>query len=189
VRCRLARLLAALGITVAAAVAGSIAVSVPAHAASCSGENCVGVDPFAAGCSTTSTTSAIFQNGSAIATIENHYSHGCNTNWAVAYENSAAQNAGYRLAITIDTSWHINFNGNPNYARYQETCYPNPTGILVNTNLTSHFDQYENCSGSYGGAGGWPMWTDMINGQYWTFATMYVYNSSGTLVSSPGVGQ
>lgn len=183
------RLLAALALSATAAVIAPVVAGTPAHAASCSGENCVGIDPNAAGCSTTSTTSAIFQVGSAIATIENHYSQACNTNWAVAYENSAAQSAGYRLAISIDTSWHINANGDPNYGRYQETCYPNPTGILVNTNLTTHFDQYENCSGSYGGATGWPTWTDMINGQYWTFATMNVYNSSGTLVSSPGIGQ
>lgn len=91
------RLLAALALSATAAVIAPVVAGTPAHAASCSGENCVGIDPNAAGCSTTSTTSAIFQVGSAIATIENHYSQACNTNWAVAYENSAAQSAGYRI--------------------------------------------------------------------------------------------
>ena len=164
-----------VGIALLATVAGSIvASSAPAYAASCSGAGCMGMDPYNAGCSATSTRSTTYQSGSAVATLVNEYSYSCNANWSVAYENSAAETAGWQLYTYISTYWTKTVNHvTLSYSEF--TCTPN-NGKGVNSYWSGNeYIQDETCTGPYGGKYGWPIWTDMVNGQYLTTATMAIY--------------
>ncbi|ETK37800.1 RIP homotypic interaction motif-containing protein [Microbispora sp. ATCC PTA-5024] len=92
---------------------------------------------------------------------------------------------GWRLAIRI-TARYVTSSG---YAYNTDMCAPNPSGLMSNTNWTYHYDLWRECSGSYGGATGWPMWTDMVDGRPVTHGTLTVYNSSGVQIGSTTADQ
>ena len=157
-----------LASTAAIALAAGALVSVStgeAAAAPCLGRSCAFQDP--AGCTAASSITKHYVSGSKEATVVNEYSTLCNANWVFAYENTAAQNAGWQLALDIWTT-----DSSP--AR-EEMCVPDP----VKETDTGTQDLIEICRGAYGGATGWPTWTDMVDGTHMTYGTMTVFDASG----------
>jgi hypothetical protein len=148
----------------------------PAFAASCSGGGCVGHDPYLYGCAVTSTTSATYTSGAAQATIVNKYSFGCNANWAEASLNAAARSAGWQIQESV---WDYNAAQTGTLA---EACFP--------SNFNNSGQSWETCNGLYyNGSTGWPAWTDMVNGSYFTKAPMSVFNASGTFLGQVWANQ
>lgn len=169
------RMLATIS-TLAVSAAGLIALSpAAALAAPCSGAGCSTQDPYALSCTAASSITRTYQSGSAIATIVNEYSSLCNANWVFAYENTAAQQAGWSLYLEIQTSYTANGG-----TITQTMCSPDP---IVETD-TDSADVTELCRGTYGGQNGWPMWTDMVDGTNKAYGELEVFNSNGTKLAT-----
>ncbi|MFJ5520921.1 DUF2690 domain-containing protein [Streptomyces griseoluteus] len=133
---------------------------------SCNGSSCVGHDPRTFGCPVTSTTTATYNSGAATVTLYNRYSSTCNSNWAEAVENPAAQQAGWG----VDLSIFAMTSNQPNASALQKSCFPGPS----NTGSS-----WEECNGAeYYGTSGWPAWTDMVDGHYYTWALLSVWDAS-----------
>lgn len=47
-------------------------------------------------------------------------------------------------------------------------CSPYPVQFWINNGIS------ERCDQNYGGANGWPMWTDMVGGTNTSYGTLYV---------------
>lgn len=122
----------------------------------CYGPTCNNLDPYQQHCDVTSVRS-IYVNcsgtcsGSA-AVLKNVYSAGCNANWTVLeYGNPA----GRPFLIDIDTSYYIG-----------------------SRRVRSHLCYPENCSSYYTGTG-YPMWTNMVDGQNLATACAHTNNGDG----------
>jgi hypothetical protein len=162
---RLARLTVAIALLAAGGTASMLSATA-ASAASCSGFSCHGYDPVAEGCSTTSTTTAYASSGGVTyATLWNRYSAGCKANWSRAELTSAAISAGYTMLVLADTS---DSRGN-----YEDMCWPGPNNNVGALN--------ESCGNPYGGSS--IAYTDMVDGTNTADAYVYIYNSSGNLVT------
>lgn len=146
-----------------------------ASAATCSGWGCHGLDPSAKGCSASSTvqTSANF-NGTTLAILQNRYAGNCNANWARAELTTAGLNAHDTFVIDIFTT---DSRGDFEYMCYPVVPSENGAGLLQ-----------EDCSGGkVSGSGFW--FSDMVDGTNSTTADVYVYNSSGTFLTSASASQ
>jgi hypothetical protein len=146
-----------------------------AMAAGCSGRGCAGHDPHAESCTAASSITKTYTSGAAVATVVNEYSSVCNANWTFAYENTSAQNAGWTLFLSISTTDSLSPSG-----AYEYMCTPGP---VLETDPGSA-DIVEVCRGTYSGAAGWPMWTDMVDGTHKSYATLTVYNSAGNKIAA-----
>lgn len=152
-------------------VGGALAMTAgSAAAAPCSGGSCNAQDPYSLGCTAASSITKTYTSGSKVATFVNEYSKLCNANWVFAYENTAAQNAGWQLNIGIST--------HDTHGVYWFMCSPYPAEFSIGGGIS------EQCVDNYGGANGWPMWTDMVDGTNKSFGSMNVYDSSGNLITT-----
>jgi hypothetical protein len=142
-----------------------------AYAASCTGRGCATQDPNASGCTAASSITKTYQSGSAVATFVNEYSKVCNANWVLAYENAAAQNAGWGLYIKVSTTDSI---GGQEYM-----CMPQTGPVIFEGKNIS-----ESCGGWYSGATGWPTWTDMVDGTNKSYGKMWIYSRSGAQIGT-----
>jgi hypothetical protein len=156
-------------------MAGGFAVigtAASASAASCSGYSCHGHDPNVYGCSVSSTASAPANfNGTQVATVYNRYSQNCNANWGRGQLTQAGLNAHDSIIVDVFTT--------DSHGTHEYMCYPGPnnTGALT-----------ENCSGAtYGGSAA--IFSDMVDGTNTATADVYVYNSSGTFITSASASQ
>lgn len=159
-----------------ALVAGALVFSASGTAlASCTGWGCHGLDPSAQGCSATSTVTASANfNGTTLATLQNRYSSGCNANWARAELTTAGLNAHDQFYIDIFT--------NDSHGIFEYMCYP----VVSGENGAGDLD--EDCSGALISASGF-WFSDMVDGTNSTTADVYVYNSSGTFLTSASATQ
>lgn len=163
------RLLAAL--TAALVIAGGtlFAVAGSAAAAPCYGGSCNTQDPYNLGCTAYSSITKTYTSGSKVVTFVNEYSKVCNANWVFAFENTAAQNAGWQLNIGISTL-------DANNTRWF-MCSPYTAEFSIGGGIS------EQCWKNYGGANGWPMWTDMVDGTKKSYGSLYVYDTSGNQIT------
>lgn len=54
-------------------------------------------------------------------------------------------------------------------------CSPYPVQFWISNGVS------ERCDQNYGGANGWPMWTDMVDGTNTSYGTLYLYPTSNPL--------
>lgn len=172
---RLSRLSAFLGGIVLFSGVVVFGTSSIASAAGCSGYGCHGLDPVAQGCSASSTVQASANyNGTAVAIVQNRYASNCNSNWTRAELTTAGLNAHDSFIIDMFTT--------DSHGLHEYMCYPvvsgqNGTGFLQET-----------CSGgTISGSGFW--YGDMVDGTNTATADVYVYNSSGTFITSASASQ
>jgi hypothetical protein len=148
---------------------GAAAVTAPAYAAAtCSSYSCTGHDPQTRypGCkaNTTHGSTTASYGGIVVVTAWNYYSVPCNANWAQGQLTPGAVSRGYKMQVQIATD--------PPNGVHEAMCYPGPsdTGQTI-----------ENCTSPlYGGS--LPAYTDMVMGTNLTFATVSVFDPSGTTV-------
>lgn len=177
---RLPRLAAFASTLVMAGGFAILGMAGSASAATCYGASCAGHDPVIYGCSASHTVSAAAKlNGVTLATIQNRFSSGCDTNWGRAQLSPAGLQA--RDSIVVDVLAQDR-NGINEYM-----CYPGPSN-------TGHLQ--ENCycpnlsfcpSSTYGGSN-WA-YTDMVDGKNLATARVFVYNSSGQWITQAEVSQ
>jgi hypothetical protein len=155
--------IATLGITAMAAV--------PAQASmSCYGFSCHGLDPLAAGCAATKSTTVLAQvndplNPETVAVVNNNYSSDCSSNWASATLTQQGYNDGDTMAVIIEAT---DSQGN-----LESMCYPGPSG-------TGALNEYCYQSAYRGTA---TAFTDMVDGTNVTQAFVYVYDFNGDLIA------
>jgi hypothetical protein len=142
----------------------------PAYAGNCTGTTCIGHDPDAEGCPSSSITSAAAYSGATkLATVWNKYSVPCNTNWASAQLTTAAINDGYTLYDEVYT-WDKN-------GTFESMCFPGPDNTGLNPEGCTNWPRSGYCCSGY-------PYTDMVWGATTTYADVFVINSSGTIVAS-----
>lgn len=106
-----------------------------------------------------------------MATVINYWSAACNSNWSEATLNSAAISAHWQITVAI---WEENSTKTSNIAA---STFP--------SNLSNSGQTWEDWNGKlYGGASGWPAWSDMVGGQNYTRGIANVYNNSGTYIGA-----
>lgn len=167
----------------AVVLAGGFAIlgtSGSASAATCFGASCAGHDPALYNCSATHTVSAVAQvNGVTLATVENRFSSGCDSNWGRAQLSAAGLQAGDSLVVDV---FALDRNGVNEYM-----CYPGPS----NTGRTQESCTCTNLSfcpsGTYHGSS-WA-YTDMVDGKNVATARVFVYNSSGQWITQAEASQ
>ncbi|WP_157436511.1 hypothetical protein [Actinospica robiniae] len=166
----------AASLALAAALGGIPLVTFGAPSASaaagCSTRGCASYDPYAESCTAASSITKTYTSGAAVATVVNEYSSVCKANWVFAYENTSAQNAGWTLSLSISTT--------DSSGASESMCGPSP---ILETDPGSA-NIIEVCRGTYGGATGWPMWTDMVDGTNKSYATLKVFSSAGKTIAS-----
>lgn len=149
-------------------------------ASACWNTSCNGhdpyVSPYAGSCGITSWTTGTYQWGAGVATLTNYFSSACDSNWIEATLNSAAINAHWQIHMEIDE-----MDTTRQYA-IAGSCFPSD---LSNSGQT--WERFNNKL--YGGATGWPAWTDMVAGQNWTQGTLWVFDSSGRWLGSAYANQ
>jgi hypothetical protein len=145
-----------------------------ALAANCRENGCTTQDPYTEQCSATSSvTNGTQAEDGAVATVTNYYSYACDANWLVASENSTAVADGWSLRLNIYS--YLYESASQNLGK-QQACYPGKTG----KSSGGDGSLVETCDGStYNGSTGWPTWTDMVDGQYYTWGQMFI-NIGGT---------
>lgn len=168
---RLAALASSLALAAGFVVFGASGTAL----ASCSGWGCDGLDPVAQGCSVASTvTSPASYNGTALATLQNRYSSGCNSNWARAELTTAGLNAHDSFVIDIFTT-DSRFDN-------EYMCYP----VVSSENGKGYIQ--ETCSGATISSGGF-WYSDMVDGTNNTTAHVDVYDRNGNFLTEAYASQ
>ena len=143
----------------------------PAYAVTCYGYSCHGHDPVIYGCSATSSDGPYYAvdpaDDAPVAWIQNRYSYGCNANWSRGQLTSVGIARGYKIYVDVSTTDSNN--------QTEWNWYPGPSNTGALQEWRTNWP-----TGGYGGS--LIIFTDMVDGTHITYSTVWVHNSTGSIL-------